>query len=300
MTRKKSVSTTPVSAASINKKTAANNNNTPPTTSKLPSISELHAQIQAQNEEIERLSKVVDAQATHIVTIEDNHRKLQARLAENERAVNLHSSLLAVKDVVIERLTEELNRCQQFMRRPCVSIAGLPKPNEESQDMLKAKIIEMLAKTDGVVTDNDVDKFHRDGPSHGSHQDVIVKFITHTAKELFYEDRKKIAGGSRLKIRPLLSEGTKNLFNMASEAIEEYQKLQNPPEFILPDVHGNLMVKMKKKSRVGLFLKFSNLSSLCSQLMRAQEVEASVGFKHYKECNTRFEDRDDDDHGNFN
>ena len=295
MVRKKSECTTPVSAAN-----KINNNKTPTTTSKpsQPSISDLHAQIQSQQEEIERLSKFVDAQASHIVSIEENCKNLQDRITENERAINFNSSLLAVKDVVIERLTEDLNRCQQFMRRPCVNIVGLPKPKDESHDMLKEKIHEMLLKTNGAVAENDVDKFHRDGPSN---QDVIIRFKTHTAKERFYENRKKITGDSYMKVRPLLTEGTKNLLKRASEAIQEYEKEKNKPEFVLPDVHGNLLVKMQHKSRVGLFLKFSNLSSLCSQVMRAQELEASVGFKHYEECYTRFDNSNavnDDVHGN--
>ena len=93
MVRKKSVCTTPVSAAA-NKN---NNNNTPTTTPKpsVPTISDLLAQIQSQQEEIERLSKFVDAQATYIVSIKENYKNLHARITENERAISFsrHSSL---------------------------------------------------------------------------------------------------------------------------------------------------------------------------------------------------------------
>ena len=101
--------------------------------------------------------------------------------------------------------------------------------------MLKEKIHEMLSKTNGAVAENDVDKFHRDGPSN---QDVIIRFKTHTAKERFYENRKKITGYTYMKVCPLLTEGTKNLLNMASEAIQEYEKEKNKPEFVLPDAMG--------------------------------------------------------------
>ena len=70
------------------------------------------------------------------------------------------------------------------MRRPCVSIVGLAKPRDEKHGMLKDQIEKMLEKTNGAVTEADIDKFHRDGPSFGSQQDVIVIFKSHTAKEL--------------------------------------------------------------------------------------------------------------------
>ena len=69
----------------------------------------------------------------------------------------------------------------------------------------------------------DVDKFHRDGQQSGEKQDVIVRFLSHSAKEVFYDKRKQIVGDNEhLKIRPNLTDGTKQLqplFNNSSSKL---------------------------------------------------------------------------------
>ena len=128
----------------------------------------------------------------------------------------------------------------------------------------------MVARTNGKLTEADIDKFHRDGAQNGQNQDVILRFKSHTAKEIFYANRKQIAGNESLKIRPSLTEMTKGLLNEANDAIDDFKKLDNPPEFALPDVHGQLMVKMKKRSRVGLFVHFRNMETFLQKIYLAQ------------------------------
>ncbi len=84
-----------------------------------------------------------------------------------------------------------------------------------------------------------------------------------------------------MKIRPSLTDGTRRLMKDATAEIKEYLNLRNPPDFVLPDIHGNLLVKMKFKSRLGLFVKFRNLESFRTNVLLAQETKPDAEFNHY-------------------
>ena len=44
--------------------------------------------------------------------------------------------------------------------------------------------------------------------------------------------------------------------------------LSNPPEFVLANVHGNLLVKFKQETDDGLFIRFNSLEELREVLQR--------------------------------
>ena len=62
---------------------------------------------------------------------------------------------------------------------------------------------------------------------------------------------------------------------------------QNLPHFVLPDVHGNLLVKMKNRTPRGLFLKFNSL----------QELHAIVNKHHTTDANKAFNEMMKKDEG---
>ena len=47
--------------------------------------------------------------------------------------------------------------------------------------------------------------------------------------------------------------------------------MQNPPDFVYADVHGNLKLKMKKKTKRGLFFNFNSLEQLRALVASNQE-----------------------------
>jgi hypothetical protein len=108
-----------------------------------------------------------------------------------------------------------------------------------------------------------VDKFHRNGPIDGKNQEIIVRFKSHAAKEIFYKERKNI--DTRIKIRPSLAPGRKRLLNESVNFVNDVysnSNMENPPDFVYADVHGNLKLKMTKKTKKGLFFNFNSLEQL--------------------------------------
>ena len=81
---------------------------------------------------------------------------------------------------------------------------------------------------------------------------------------------------------------TKELRHKAKDEIDNFKKLVNPPEFVLPDVHGQLMVKMKRRSRVGLFVHFRNMETLVQKIQCAQQYDEPDNF--HEEDASRFDD----------
>ena len=109
-------------------------------------------------------------------------------------------------------LSKEINYIQQYQRRDCCEITGLPVlPGENTNELVK-KVGSLM---DLELTDEDISVSHRlpkneasyssrlsDGisssgrridPAH-QYPKIIVKFVRRDTKELFYRSRKKLAG----------------------------------------------------------------------------------------------------------
>ena len=72
----------------------------------------------------------------------------------------------------------------------------------------------------------------------------------------------------------------KNLLDQSVDCVKSYHSMSedksrsypNPPHFILPDVHGNFMVKITKKSEDGLFTHFNSHASLAHIISKQNNV----------------------------
>ena len=259
------------------------NTNSPKTPKAKWTLSQLIEKYEKQENELRCLRDFSEAQAAHIVSLEEKYSSLELKLRKNELDIERFHSLATLKDNVIVKLQHQINQQEQRSRRPCATVVGIPKRKEESSDDLKREVVKLLDKSNGKVSLEDVDKFHRDGPRYGSKQEVIIRFRTHAAKESFYKARKNIVGGSEtLKILPSLSKATKKLLHDSSDEVSYYEKLSNPPQFVLPDVHGNLMIKFTCESRLGLFVHFDSMDTFRSTVYRAQHTdEADDEFNCY-------------------
>ena len=84
----------------------------------------------------------------------------------------------------------------------------------------------------------------------------------------------------KIQVQPALSSARKTLLNQSVDFVKSYHSISedesrsypNPPHFVLPDVHGNLMVKMTKKTEDGLFIHFNSLESLAYIISKQNNV----------------------------
>jgi hypothetical protein len=237
------------------------------------SLQSLQEQITLQNTIIdtqtETINKLVQQSETQNNTIQQLKLKLQA----NTRELESHQSLMRVKDCVFEALQKEVYRLQQYTRRYSVVVAGLEKSRGEKPDDLLKKVKDLVVKVDSTTTFEDVDKFHRNGPSRDGEQEVIVRFKSHSAKEQFYRKRKSLAEGSKIKIRPSLSPHNKALLHEAQAYLEENVgdlPMDNPPEFVFANIHGDIQVKFSRDTKKGMFVNFYSVQELACVIAHAQ------------------------------
>ena len=153
------------------------------------------------------------------------------------------------------------------------------KPHNESREYLKSEIEKVIGEVNCTTTMEDVDKFHRNGRELSGEQDVIVRFKSHYAKEVFYKNRKNrvdvVNRNRNIKIQPSLTKQNSILLAQARKVLEEdYTEnydvyLHNPPDFVLANVHGVVQVKMKEKNHKDEhFFEFNSITDLHNIIKR--------------------------------
>ena len=104
---------------------------------------------------------------------------------------------VAAKDAEIESLKEELaetkaqlNGLEQYSRRLCLDVSGIPEtPNEDTD-----RLVMDTAKLAGVnITKDDIDRSHRVGATKpGKPRTLLVRFQAYAKREAFYNARKHL------------------------------------------------------------------------------------------------------------
>lgn len=179
--------------------------------------------------------------------------------------------------------------------------------------MLKEEVLKLVGEVTSTTTENDIDKFHRNGRAYnnGKDQEILIRFKSHSAKEAFYRGRKTLPPTRRgVKIRPSLSLGQKNLLEEAEALVEDFnlrEEIKNPAEFVFANIHGETQVKLKHKFRGNEFFTFRSIGQLISTLNQAQSVKQTEEKYHefaswadQTESNPQIDENDSEDDMGFN
>ena len=208
----------------------------------------------------------------------DRAAGMEARIKSLEDEAQRSLSFTLIQKKVTELLCERVSQLEQYTRRYSVIVKGIDVQRNETHENLKTEVQNVINGMNGTTTMADVDKFHRNGRREDNTQDLIIRFKSHSAKEDFYNNRKTNTN-HRIKIQPSLSPHNAKLLQEARDVLPDYIAdpddemcrkvvLHNPPEFVMADVHGNLLCKLKNRSKRGLFLKFSSLEDLDQKLTK--------------------------------
>ena len=258
-------------------------------TKSMDGISALEAKVKIHGDQ---LSSLVIELSKRDKIIDSTFQSLEKRICRLEGELQLANSKMFVMDRVSNELRNQLVDAQQYSRRYSCILAGIDKPYNESPQSLKAEVSKVICAANSPVTLADVDKFHRNGPIDGNKQEIIVRFKSHAAKESFYKERKTIE--TTAKIRPSLAPERKRLLNESINFIKEVyadSNMENPPDFVYADVHGNLKLKMSKKTKKGFFFNFNSIEQLRFLINVNQEYLDRPPVKD------RANEADDDDMG---
>ena len=114
---------------------------------------------------------------------------------EKEKTINDLQGKVSEISNEIEVLKHSLDRQQQYSRRNCVLIHGIPEQKGEETDEQTLKIIiEELGET---VEKSDLDRAHRIGAfkeDKSKCRAIIVKFSKYNVREKVFKNKKKLKG----------------------------------------------------------------------------------------------------------
>ena len=127
------------------------------------------------NNEVSELKKLVEVLQGRISSLENKVETLENKVVVLE-------STLEVSQNTSDKLSAEVGNLQQYYRRNCLIVSGIPIKHGELTADLKRSIEKNVLKDVGVSKEffeYDFDNVHRIGAADGDKQNVIVRFRSH-------------------------------------------------------------------------------------------------------------------------
>ena len=252
----------------------------PPITPKPVTGNKLQEAVIRLEQEVARLSSEAAAK-------DEKMKKMEERISQLEYDQIKNQSYFIVHSRTTQLLQQRISHLEQYTRRYSVTVKGLERPPGYERPESLTEEVKKIVESSNSVPFTEVDKFHRNGRRTDKERDIIIRFKSHSAKELFYKSRKTITN-KKLKVQPSLSPERKRLLEASREMLEAYHsdcdEYPNPPHFVLPDEHGNLLLKMKKKTKHGLFLRFDSLQELHTLISKHNSyIDADFAYEEEME-----------------
>ena len=168
----------------------------------------------------------------------------------------------------LQRVELQLNELEQYSRRMCVNISGIPEnANEDAK-----KIVQELSNINGACLDpSDIDVAHRIGRQRpGKTRTIIARFATLSKRQVFYNARRALRGahappGSQLTGDILANTFiTDNLTQQNEFLMYQARQLKRKGKvFAVWSDQGRLTGKESQGASTKVFRSTDDLRSLC-------------------------------------
>lgn len=152
--------------------------------SKIGKIDIMEQSLQVLSNKYDELTKEYHKLKNQHSELEKDHKALKSQVLKSEKVITMHS--------------QNINDLEQYSRRECLEIRGIPVTQDESTDEIVGKVGEII----GVDIDaDDISISHRladkvitrsDGVQMKRDPAIIVKFTHRTTRDDFYRARKKL------------------------------------------------------------------------------------------------------------
>ncbi len=140
---------------------------------------------------------------------------------------------------VIERLEARVDDGEQYSRRLCLRINGVPLPNGNDKEDCIEKVQELIEETGVNVSKDSIDRAHRIGRvNNEGKQQIIVRFKSFRERTMVYKARKKC------KKAAMFLDLTKRRLGLLFWAKETIKSMPNI-EFAFADINCNVGLKLK-------------------------------------------------------
>ena len=171
--------------------------------------------------EVEKLNSTVALLQTHVDNLKAQNTQLQEKCSGTEK---------------------QIDEIEQYGRRLCLRITGIPTETNEKSDDVLTKVRELISESNVDIPDSTIDRAHRIGERRGNKQAVIVRFTTHRHRTRFYRARKNIKSGPKIHI-----DLTKQRFELLKEA-QKFVSDQEDDVFVYADINCRLKVHFRDHS----------------------------------------------------
>ena len=116
----------------------------------------------------------------------------------------------------LDNITAETDKQEQYSRRNCLLIHGLPESKNENTDLLAMEAFD--TKMNIKITDNDIDRTNRIGKpkNNGKRRPFIIKFVRYNVRKKIFSS-KKLLKDSGLSITESLTTFRMKKLNNARE-----------------------------------------------------------------------------------
>lgn len=191
------------------------------------------------------------------------------------------------KDAEIQELREELedtktklNELEQYSRRLCLSVSGVPESANENTNQL----VTDLAKMAGVnLSPGDIDTSHRVGPTKpGKVRAIIVRFAHYPARQALYNARRQLRKPSPFHGSTVSTETANGVFISDNLTRENQLILYNARQlkkdrkiFAAWSDVGKLKVRISQGGPTHVIRSMRDLTKLVEPKSRAAAPEAS-------------------------
>lgn len=132
----------------------------------------------------EQVREVVEtAVATAVAARDAEIKELRDELTDTRAEVR------ELKDELTDTKAK-VNEIEQYSRRMCLNISGIPENSNESTDQLVKDVAKMVGVT---VTPEDIDRTHRVGiKKQDQHRTIITRLTTFAKRQELYDARRKL------------------------------------------------------------------------------------------------------------
>eukprot|EP00794_Sanderia_malayensis_P001405 gene1405-biopygen1156 len=162
----------------------------------------------------------------------ENHKQMTENLLKRNTKLEEENKELKKQIGNLERevkiVNNEVNDLEQYGRRDCLEISGIPKKEKENAESLVIKLGEKL----GIkCEEHHIQACHRNGPREDAA--IICKFLNRKSKELFMQKRRELrnitakdldlneAGNLKIFINESLTKKNKHLFKLTRDRKKE-------------------------------------------------------------------------------
>ena len=204
-------------------------------------FSSLNDKIMYQDAKIASLEKESINHEERILYLEENLQILQDKNAVLNSSINF--------------LTKQNDAQEQYSRRSCLRINGIPKVENESSADCVTKVIEVCKDLNIKLEESDIDRAHRVGKDRKT---MIVKFYSFNKRTSIYKNRKKATN----KNTKIYLDLTKQRLKLLDEASDQITKDCNV-EYVFGDINCNVVAKLKS----GQYKFFDNIQMFRDKIL---------------------------------